>query len=238
MCCIFLGFSCLGNGSELLDFDKHPVSQSTYGGIGLIETPTARFSNDGEFAFGISTEIPWNRLYSKVQFFPWLEVVLRYTEGTYLPYQPGMTQTWKDKGIDLKVRLSEEGDRLPALAFGITDFGGTGAFASEYIVANKRFNNLDFTLGIGWGRLGGTNSLSNPFKWLSNFLNAGEGSGLGGQLNLGRLFLDEEPSIFGGIEYYTPISNLSVKLEYDSSDYAGIVGLETDINRTGDLWGL
>ena len=151
MCCIFLGFSCLGNGSELLDFDKHPVSQSTFGGIGLIETPTARFSNDGEFAFGISTEIPWNRLYSKVQFFPWLEVVLRYTEGTHKPYQPGMTQTWKDKGLDLKFRLIEENDFLPEMAMGLLDIGGTGAYSGEYLVASKQLGNVDISLGLGWG---------------------------------------------------------------------------------------
>ena len=31
--------------------DKY--SQSTFGGIGLIQNPTARFSDDGEFVFGI-----------------------------------------------------------------------------------------------------------------------------------------------------------------------------------------
>ena len=101
-CCIFLGFSCFGSESDLLDSDYYSKSQSTYGGIGLIQIPTARFSNDGEFAFGISTESPYNRLYAKVQFFPWLEAVLRYTEGTYRPYNPGSAQTWKDKGFDFK----------------------------------------------------------------------------------------------------------------------------------------
>ena len=105
--CFFLGFSCFGSESNVLDSDYYTMSQSTFGGIGLIQIPTARFSDDGEFTFGISTESPYNRLYAKMQFFPWAEAVLRYTEGTMLPYNPGshVTQTWKDKGLDVKFRL-------------------------------------------------------------------------------------------------------------------------------------
>ena len=38
------------------DMQTPNLSQNVYGGIGLIQTPTARFSNDGEFAFGMSIE--------------------------------------------------------------------------------------------------------------------------------------------------------------------------------------
>ena len=59
---LFIGFYCsLVNAepnSEYLINDHY--SHSTYGGIGLIQTPTARFSNDGEFGFGISSEAPYN----------------------------------------------------------------------------------------------------------------------------------------------------------------------------------
>ena len=95
-----------------LDYEE-TYSQTATGGIGLIQTPTARFSKDGEFGFGISSESPYNRLYAKMQFFPWLEAVLRYTEGTFEPYNPGSLQTWKDKGLDLKFRLMEEDEVLP-----------------------------------------------------------------------------------------------------------------------------
>ena len=69
-------------------------SQNVYGGIGLIQTPTARFNEDGEFGFGFSTEDPWNRLYGRMQFCPWLEATVRYTEGKFQPYQPGMEQSF------------------------------------------------------------------------------------------------------------------------------------------------
>ena len=59
-------------------------------------------------SFGISGEDPYNRIYSRMQFFPWLEGIVRYTEGTYKPYYEGNEQTWKDKGIDFKIRLSKD----------------------------------------------------------------------------------------------------------------------------------
>ena len=65
---IFLGFCCFDSEADLLDSDYYSKSQTTYGGIGLIQNPTARFSADGEFTFGISAESPYNRLYAKMQF--------------------------------------------------------------------------------------------------------------------------------------------------------------------------
>ena len=115
--------------SDYLINDQY--SQSAYGGIGLIVTPTARFSNDGEFAFGLSSEGPYNRIYAKMQFFPWMEAVLKYTEGTHHPYLPGSHQTWKDKGLDIKFKLLEESNSRPGLAIGLSDIGGTGAYSSE-----------------------------------------------------------------------------------------------------------
>ena len=49
--------------------DDNLSSQTAYGGVGLIQHPTARFHEDGEFLFGVSTDLPYNRLFSKMQFF-------------------------------------------------------------------------------------------------------------------------------------------------------------------------
>ena len=211
-------------------------SQSTYGGIGLIQTPTARFSEDGEFLFGISSEEPYNRLYSKMQFFPWMEAVLRYTEGQYLAYNPGSKQTWKDKGLDLKFRLLEETNSTPALAIGLLDLGGTGAYSSEYIVSNKRIGNVDLSLGLGWGRLGGKSHISNPIGWFDDDRNTRGGyKPRGGTISLDRFFSGKYASFFGGIEYF-PTSNLSIKIEYDSSDYSSVLGKETVFNEEGNIF--
>ena len=235
LCFIFFSFDIFCQDTSPL------ISQTTYGGIGLIQTPTARFSEDGEL-FGISKESPYNRLFAKIQFFPWFEGVVRYTEGTFWPYYGKGTsseQTWKDKGMDFKFRLFNEGKYLPAVAIGVNDLGGTGAYGSEYIVASKKINNFDFTMGLGWGRLNGTSHISNPATWISDSRNRRGGSTkLGGTINLSRFFSGETASIFSGIEYYTPWPNLSLKLEYDTSDYSNIVGEEKVFDKTGDIFEL
>ena len=208
-------------------------SHNTHGITGLVETPSARFQSDGELSFGISSEEPYNRLFGSVQFFPWLEAVVRYTEGQYKAYNPGSPQTWKDKGIDFKVRLLEEDGAIPALAVGFSDFAGTGAYASEYIVANKMIGNFDFTIGLGWGALGERSHIDNPFGVFSDtFKTRGggfSGSALGGKLRLNRFFTGESAAFFGGLEYFSPVPNLSLKVEYDSSMYSDAVGACIDI---------
>jgi len=211
-----------------------PFTHNSQGITGLIQLPSARFQEDGELSFGISVEKPYNRLYGSVQFFPWLEAVVRYTEGTHRPYNDGSAQTWKDKGIDFKIRLLEESDQMPALAVGFSDFGGTGAYAAEYFVANKMFGNFDFTIGLGWGTLGERSHIDNPFGFISESMKrrgGRESSSLGGTLRLNRFFTGESAAFFGGVEYFSPIPNLSLKLEYDSSLYSNAVGSCLDIRN-------
>ena len=98
--CIVFSSVAFGNDSDFVGSNDFIKSQYALGGIGLIMTPTARFSDDGEMGVGFSTKSPYNRLFGKVQLFPWMEAVVRYTEGTMYPYNPGSRQTWKDKGID------------------------------------------------------------------------------------------------------------------------------------------
>lgn len=212
-------------------------SSSLYGGVGLIQTPSARFDDDGEFAFGISNDDPFKRIYSKMQFFPWLEVVLKYSELENTSYE-GLDQTAKDKGLDAKIRILKETNNLPSIAIGFNDIGGNGYFASEYIVATKNFGNLDFNIGMGWGKLSGLDHISNPLRLISDSFDLrSSGNFGGGALNLNTLFSGERVSVFGGIEYSTPIPNLSLKLEYDTTDYSySILQGEKDFRTSGDLF--
>jgi hypothetical protein len=227
LCCLFSSPLVFGN-----DFDSAgsndfvQASHSSRGGIGLINTPTARFSDDGEFGLGVSVEAPYNRMFGKMQFFPWLEAVLRYTKGYNQPYiKWSESEAWTDKGIDLKFRLLEETKFVPELAVGLIDFGGTGSYASEFLVASKRFNNIDLSLGLGWGTLAGVDHINNPLRWFNHILSKIElgdpDANLqhGGGISFGNFFEDEKVSVFGGIEYFTPVPDLSVKLEYDSNEY-------------------
>ena len=109
LCCIFSSTPVFANNSDsAVSNDFVQVSHSSRGGIGLINTPTARFSDDGEFSLGISVEAPYNRMFAKMQFFPWLEAVLKYTKGYNQPYIAwSESEAWTDKGIDVKFRLLE-----------------------------------------------------------------------------------------------------------------------------------
>ena len=91
------------SSTEYSGYIRDQYSSNTYGGIGLIEIPTARFSDNGEITLGISHETPFNRLFAKMQPFPWMEAAVRYTEGEYQAYNPGSPQSFKDKGLDLKI---------------------------------------------------------------------------------------------------------------------------------------
>jgi len=235
---LIISYSAFADNSDISQADSNnfvPYSQYSLGGIGLINTPTARFSDDGEFTIGISGDEPLYRMFGKVQLFPWLEAVLKYTKGYHQPYLQfySTSEHWSDKSMDMKLRLLEEGKPLfdwlpekiiPGLAIGLLDFGGTGAFSGEFIVASKQFENIDLSLGMGWGALAGVDHINNPLGWFNDILtdiNIG-GSGNvqhGGGISLGRLFSGERVSIFGGIEYFTPVPNLSVKLEYDTRVY-------------------
>jgi len=227
LCCLLSSAPVFANSSDSASSnDFVQASHSSRGGIGLINTPTARFSDDGEFSLGISVEAPYNRMFAKMQFFPWLEAVLKYTKGYNQPYiEWSQSEAWTDKGIDIKFRLLEETKRIPELALGLRDFGGTGAYSAEFIVASKRFKNIDLSLGLGYGTLADVDHISSPLGWFNNMLSkiniGSEDANLqhGGAINFGTFFEEERVSIFGGIEYFTPVPDLSVKLEYDTNEY-------------------
>lgn len=200
-------------------------SQSDFGGVGLMQMPTARMAEEGEFNFGITVNDDYQHFYTSVQLFPWLESTIRYTRVPDIRYSKNKDYSgdndYTDKGIDLKLRLWEEGYWLPETSVGIRDIGGTGLFDGEFVAATKRFGNLDFTLGVGWGYMGQSGNISNPLCHASDrFCERDDGyKGKGGSIDSERWF-HGPASIFGGIEYQTPYEPLRVKVEYDANDYS------------------
>ena len=233
----FIIAQSFGSESQDPNLFHNSYSQTVYGGVGNIYTPTARFHEDGELLFGISSEAPYNRLFATMQFFPWLEATVRYTEGQFTDYNPGSQQTWKDKGFDLKFRLFREGIIIPEIALGLGDVGGQGVFGREFLVASKRFNNVDLTLGLGWGKYAGVDHINNPRGWFDDSYELREfGASTGGRLEVGRFFTGENASFFGGIEYTTPIPNLTFKLEYDTTDYSLESGKPKHFRKESDIF--
>lgn len=132
---------------------------SLTGQSGLMNMPDARVETDGQYGLGYSYDSPYSTLWTNLTFLPYLQmngrvVGIRGTPGFSGKYQASYG-SYKDKVIDLKLRLLEEGAVTPAVAVGKTDLLGTGLFAGKYIVASKQFGRLDTTLGYGSGRMDG-----------------------------------------------------------------------------------
>lgn len=188
------------------------------GGVGLMQMPSARFAPEGEFAISSARTFPYLRNALSMQPLPWLEGVLRYTTVLDRPWTD--TQSYKDKGFDVKVRLLEESSAFPQVAVGARDVGGTGLFAGEYLVLSRRYYDLDFSLGLGWGYLGSRGQLRNPLGSLfSSFKTRTNVVGRGGNLSTTQYFHGERMSVIGGVTYQTPISGLALKLELDGNNY-------------------
>ena len=155
-------------------FDPYPLPSLTndFGGVGLIQTPTARFAPDGQLTAGYNQVRPYDRYFVTLQATSWLEATLRYTsvENRLYSLVPAFSgnQTFKDRGFDVKFKLMNEGRVRPAFAIGFRDFVGTGLFSSEYLVANKSIGPLDASFGVGWGNLGARGDVRNPFTLISS----------------------------------------------------------------------
>jgi hypothetical protein len=199
-----------------------PVSSSDWGGVGLLQTPTARMRETGHLSFHYSRVQPYSHGNVMFQPFDWLEAGFRYTNVSnrlYGPAELSGDQAYKDKSIDVKFRAWKESAFLPEIAVGLRDIGGTGLFAGEYVVANKRTGNWDWSLGMGWGYVGGRANVRNPLGVVSSRFDVREGSTTqGGDFSFSRYF-HGPAAIFGGVQYHTPWEPLTVKIEYEGNDY-------------------
>jgi hypothetical protein len=197
------------------------TSANDWGETGLLQTPSARMGVAGDFRTSFSNVSPYMRLNFMFQPFDWLEAGFRYTSVNNRIY--GISdQDYKDKSIDFKARLLKESAYIPELAVGFRDVGGTGLFSAEYLVANKRYGDLDFSLGIGWGYLGNSGNVSNPFNLLGDRFRtrpaADNAVVNAGRTNFGSLFRGPA-ALFGGVQWRTPWEPLTVKLEYEGNNY-------------------
>jgi hypothetical protein len=197
------------------------LTQNDFGGVGLWQTPTARMSPAGELSVNANRTEPYSRYSVALQPFDWLEGAFRYTAITNRPYGPESlsgNQSYKDKAVDLKVRLWQETHWAPDVALGFRDIGGTGLFSSEFLVANKRYDDFDFSAGIAWGYLGNRGDFDNPAGYLDDRFKTRPNMEGTGDVNAGAYFRGK-PSLFGGVTYQTPWDRLRLKLEYEGNDY-------------------
>lgn len=186
---------------------------SDFGTLGLIDVPTARMSQDGTIITTSAFQSRTNSYAITYQATPWLEGTFRYTGFTETSFS-------YDRNYETKLRLWEESNYLPQVAIGIRDLVGTGLWGSEYLVASKKIDKLDITLGIGWGRLAGNGEFRNPLTFLSDaFKERNKETGFGGTISSGTFFRGKEAGIFGGISYELASLPVSLMLEYNPDQY-------------------
>lgn len=177
-------------------------SLTTYGTPGLVEMPTAEVLNDGEFAVTGSAFGPNYRYTATFQVLPRVYGSFRYSRIKDISTSATLDGDTFDRSFDIHYQISDESLYLPAFAVGLRDFLGTGILSSEYFVATKSFGSkIQVTGGLGWGRLAGRNSFSNPLSVLSDrFDTRSRDANTGGQLETGNWFRGPA-SAFAGVKW-------------------------------------
>ncbi len=179
---------------------------------GLIDMPTAEMAPDAQLSLTVAHFPGYTKSTATFQLLPWLSGSFRYMGVRHLETT---FPVYYDRSFDVRVRLLEETDYLPAVAVGLQDFLGTGLLSGEYVAATKQFGNrLRVTGGIGWGRLGSYNSFASfgsrkPFSFA--------GVGTGGNFQLSNYFRGDM-AFFGGMSYDIT-DKISVSAEYSSDNY-------------------
>nr|WP_180888002.1 YjbH domain-containing protein [Ruegeria sp. THAF57] len=178
-------------------------SVSTYGTPGLLEIPTAEMFDDGSLVFTGAGLRDTFRATMTFQILPWVHGSFRYA---YIQGYDGEQGDRYDRSFDLHFRLREESRHSPAVVVGLRDFGGTGIYAAEYLVATKTIRDrFKLTGGIGWGRLAGRGSFENPLSLISSRFDTRDDPRAGtieetGRLDFGNWF-QGDAALFGGASW-------------------------------------
>ena len=216
---ILLSFLLFVNQLNSDSYDYN--SFNNHGVLGLINTPTARFYDEGVHGITLYDGTPDQKITLSSSPYDWLEASFFYSNIQGLPYPGFEYQDYKDKGFNIKLKLKKEG-RLPAIALGLNDFAGTGFHSSEYIVASYGIKKLDMHFGLGWGQLDGSSkNFKNPFTYLkNNFEIRSNDIDKGGTLNPSRYFSGKSTSPCFGVSYIFN-KNIILKIESDSTNTEG-----------------
>ncbi|MGC8201389.1 YjbH domain-containing protein [Aliiroseovarius sp. PTFE2010] len=188
---------------------------SFFGTPGIVEMPTADPFPDGHISLSVAHFAKTTHSTFSFQITHRLGGSFRYTAARDFNLRAGRPSTdYYDRSFDLYYQLAFETAWRPNLRVGIRDFGGTGIYASEYIVATKRIaQNVRLSFGIGWGRLGTHNGFTNPIPGFSERAV----SGGTGEFKLGTLF-HGDAAIFGGVDW-AATDRFHLLAEYSSDAY-------------------
>lgn len=189
------------------------TSFNQYGVPGLIDTPTAEMAPDATLSFSASNMGDTNRYTLSFQIAPRLSGSFRYSAIHNFASPASVDGSYYDRSFDLRYQVLREGRYAPSVVVGLQDFIGTGLYGAEYIVATKTVSpGLKFTGGLGWGRLGSTDSFATTGNRPAELL------GQGGLPTYDRWFRGPV-SGFGGVSY-SPNARWTFSAEYSTDAYA------------------
>ena len=156
-------------------------SLNDFGVTGLLQMPSARLASGDAAWFSLTHTNPYRHWSVGAKFTPWMEVAFRQTEslGGSDCQNSCLHDYWSSalslgqgqqvgRSLDIKLLISKENAKWPAISVGFQDMFGQGKFRGEYIVASKRKGPLDLTFGLGWGYLGSMTDMGNPLRLFSN----------------------------------------------------------------------
>ena len=201
-----------------------------FGVGGILDVPSARMQPENTFTTAYSRKDVADIYTLGFQAAERLEVSFRYTifnareyspiPGTRCVAEALYCDGVRDRSFELRYRLFDETRYRPAVVAGIRDLLGTGEWGAEYVVASKKYGNLDLTLGVGWGRLAERSITSNPLAALSDgFRTRQTEFPGGGRFALDAYFHGKNLGLFGGARYSVPGLPVDVVAAYNSDSY-------------------
>lgn len=201
---------------------------SFYGMPGYVEMPSAFSLPDGMLALSVNRhEGDVTRGNLVFQITPRVTGTFRYS---YLKDFSSNGSLY-DRSFDLRFRIADEvpGTWRPSVAVGFQDFGGTGVFGAEYLVASKHFGpKVTASAGIGWGRFGTFGSFRNPLSVFSDSFD--DRPGISGIEETGRVGFDRffrgEAALFLAMDWQAT-ERLRLTFEYSSD------AMEDEVARLG-----
>lgn len=194
-----------------------PHSGTLTGPLGLNIVPSARMDSSGTITAGVSTLDPYLHGFIGIQLADPLYVNIR---------QSAETSSLSDEakrlypGVDTKLRLLREGKYTPEIALGMQSMVGHKRMAGEYLAFSKRYQDFDFTAGMGWGRYGSAGHFKNPLKSVSGHFGKNRAHDDEISVRPQDWFTGENIGLFGGVEYFTPVDGLSLKLDIGADRYS------------------
>ena len=207
---------------SLSTYSQNIYTSSLNSSLGIIRTPSIQMNEEGTVSFLYTSNDPLAHGRISLSPYEWFEGSFFYYDMNTLRYNGKIeNQSNKDKGFSAKIRILKENDLWPAIVVGFEDLAGTGYFSSEYIVAGWSKERFNFNFGLGWGRLGSTNDLRNPFSYISDSFNNRENftNKKGGNFEIDSYF-SGPTGIFSSMAVKLLDQNdLLFKIEYDSNDF-------------------